>query len=368
MANFRRYFFIMPTLARFEREAHERVERGEGLTAELLIGRMAELFAEGYGREVEVDHERVGITWAQFSHLYEPFYVFQYATGISGANALARGVLAGRRTRPTAISPSSRRAIRPTRSTRSGPRVSISRRPSPSKRPSPSSPRSSTGSKRSCPAATDHSCSGSRRAAVALNDATASSPSRRARRASEASRHLGDDRADADARAVPERDDRADRGADVVDGRVVGDLARERDLPGVDGEADPPAPRFGAPRRAAGVEHDLREAVGPWPRESLEQVCTGEAGHERVRRSGDELGRRTRLQDAPVDEDADAIGERGRILEVVGDENRRQARSRRSSCSWMRTSAFVWASSAESGSSRRRTRGSWASARASATR
>jgi len=95
MANFRRYFFIMPTLARFEREMHERVERGEGLTSDLLVGRMAELFAEGYGEEVEIDRDRVGITWAQFAHLYEPFYVFQYATGISGAHALARGVLAG---------------------------------------------------------------------------------------------------------------------------------------------------------------------------------------------------------------------------------------------------------------------------------
>jgi len=44
MANFHRYFFIMPTLARFEREIHERVERGEGVTAELLDERMAELF------------------------------------------------------------------------------------------------------------------------------------------------------------------------------------------------------------------------------------------------------------------------------------------------------------------------------------
>jgi oligoendopeptidase F len=94
MANFRRYFFIMPTLARFEREMHERVERGEGLTSDLLVGRMAELFAEGYGGEVEIERDRVGITWAQFAHLYEPFYVFQYATGISGAHALAQGVLA----------------------------------------------------------------------------------------------------------------------------------------------------------------------------------------------------------------------------------------------------------------------------------
>ena len=95
MANFHRYFFIMPTLARFERELHERVERGEGLTAELLGDRMADLFAEGFGPDVELDRERVGITWAQFAHLYEPFYVYQYATGISGAHALARGVLDG---------------------------------------------------------------------------------------------------------------------------------------------------------------------------------------------------------------------------------------------------------------------------------
>jgi oligoendopeptidase F len=96
MANFHRYFFIMPTLARFEREIHERVWRGEPLTAESLIELMARLFEEGYGRELELDRERVGITWAQFpTHLYANFYVYQYATGISGAHALAERVLAG---------------------------------------------------------------------------------------------------------------------------------------------------------------------------------------------------------------------------------------------------------------------------------
>lgn len=95
MKNFHRYFFVMPTLARFEREVHERVARGEGLTAELLCDRMADLFTEGFGPDVEIDRERVGITWAQFGHLHEPFYVYQYATGIAGAHALARGVLDG---------------------------------------------------------------------------------------------------------------------------------------------------------------------------------------------------------------------------------------------------------------------------------
>jgi oligoendopeptidase F len=94
MANFHRYFFIMPTLARFELATHERVERGGSLTADYMLGLMADLFAEGYGDEVVLDRERVGSTWMQFStHLYANFYVYQYATGISGAHALARGVL-----------------------------------------------------------------------------------------------------------------------------------------------------------------------------------------------------------------------------------------------------------------------------------
>ncbi len=95
MDNFHRYFFIMPTLARFELEVHERVERGEGLSADDLINLMADLFAEGYGGEMHVDRERVGITWAQFGHLYVDYYVFQYATGISGAHAIARRILSG---------------------------------------------------------------------------------------------------------------------------------------------------------------------------------------------------------------------------------------------------------------------------------
>jgi len=96
MANFYRYLFLMPILATFEWEIHQRVERGEGLNAKSLMNLMAELFAEGYGGEVEIDPERVGITWAEFpTHLYLNFYVFQYSTGISGAHALADRVLRG---------------------------------------------------------------------------------------------------------------------------------------------------------------------------------------------------------------------------------------------------------------------------------
>lgn len=95
MNNLHRYFFIMPTLARFELEAHQRVERGAGVTASDLNSLMVELFQEGYGSEMHIDPDRVGITWAQFGHLYANYYVFQYATGISAAHALAGRILEG---------------------------------------------------------------------------------------------------------------------------------------------------------------------------------------------------------------------------------------------------------------------------------
>jgi oligoendopeptidase F len=93
MSNFKRYFFIMPILAQYELEMHERVERGEGLTADGMSAKIAELYGEGYGEQVVMDPDRVGITWAQFPHMYGNFYVYQYATGISAANALAAGVV-----------------------------------------------------------------------------------------------------------------------------------------------------------------------------------------------------------------------------------------------------------------------------------
>ena len=45
---------------------------------------------------MEFDRDRIGITWAQFGHMYMNFYVYQYATGISGAHALVDGILSGK--------------------------------------------------------------------------------------------------------------------------------------------------------------------------------------------------------------------------------------------------------------------------------
>ena len=98
--NFFRYFFQMPTLARFELETHQRAERGEPLTAASMIDLMADLFAEGFGPNFDMDRERVGMTWATFPHLFSDYYVYSYATGISGAHAAAGRIL---RKEPNAV-------------------------------------------------------------------------------------------------------------------------------------------------------------------------------------------------------------------------------------------------------------------------
>jgi oligoendopeptidase F len=96
MSNFHRYFFLMPILSQFEHTVHTWAEAGEPITADRMNEHLADLFTRGYGPAVHVDRQRNGIVWAQFPHLYTPYYVFQYASGIAAANALADDVLKAR--------------------------------------------------------------------------------------------------------------------------------------------------------------------------------------------------------------------------------------------------------------------------------
>jgi len=91
--NFHRYLFLMPILSQFEQQIHQAAEAGEALTADGMSATLYTLFQRAYGPAMRVDPARDGIVWAQFPHLYENFYVYQYASGIAAANALADGVL-----------------------------------------------------------------------------------------------------------------------------------------------------------------------------------------------------------------------------------------------------------------------------------
>jgi oligoendopeptidase F len=85
----------MPLLAQFELDMHERIERGEALSADEMSARTLDLLREGYGPGVALDDKRDGVMWAQFSHLYLNFYTYTYGLGLSAATALAEGVLHG---------------------------------------------------------------------------------------------------------------------------------------------------------------------------------------------------------------------------------------------------------------------------------
>ncbi|MFO7172110.1 MAG: oligoendopeptidase F [Bacillota bacterium] len=84
--------FRQTMFAEFELAIHERVERGEALTAESLCALYKELNVAYHGPEMVVDEE-IALEWARIPHFYRAFYVYQYATGISAAMALARQIL-----------------------------------------------------------------------------------------------------------------------------------------------------------------------------------------------------------------------------------------------------------------------------------
>jgi len=95
MITFHRYFFIMPTLARFELAVYTQAEKSQPLTVHFFNDLCANLFGEGYGDALTDDRPRTASTWSQFLHLYMPYYTFQYSVGISAAHAIAEGILSG---------------------------------------------------------------------------------------------------------------------------------------------------------------------------------------------------------------------------------------------------------------------------------
>lgn len=55
-----------------------------------MIDLLADFSVEGFGDAVSLDHKRaLASNGLRFLHLFEDYYVFQYATGISAAHALA---------------------------------------------------------------------------------------------------------------------------------------------------------------------------------------------------------------------------------------------------------------------------------------
>jgi oligoendopeptidase F len=76
--------------AEFEQRTHETAERGDPLTLDTLNEIYGDVF-ESFVPGVQND-DRTKLGWSRVPHFYGAFYVYQYATGISAAFALARAI------------------------------------------------------------------------------------------------------------------------------------------------------------------------------------------------------------------------------------------------------------------------------------
>ena len=89
---FKSTLFRQTMFAEFEKTVHEEVENGGVLTAEYLNSTYEKLNSEYFGPEMGKD-DMIQYEWSRIPHFYRSFYVYQYATGYSAANAIANRIL-----------------------------------------------------------------------------------------------------------------------------------------------------------------------------------------------------------------------------------------------------------------------------------
>lgn len=92
LEEFRGTVFRQTMFAEFEKIIHEKVEKGEPLTTDVLCEIYYGLNKDYYGPDMVVDEE-ISLEWARIPHFYNAFYVYKYATGFSAASALAQSIL-----------------------------------------------------------------------------------------------------------------------------------------------------------------------------------------------------------------------------------------------------------------------------------
>jgi oligoendopeptidase F len=94
MEQFRGTFYRQTMFAEFELRIHDMAEAGEGLSGARFTALYLELLRKYHGAGMQID-PLYAIEWAYIPHFYRNFYVFQYATSVSGAVFFAQSVLGG---------------------------------------------------------------------------------------------------------------------------------------------------------------------------------------------------------------------------------------------------------------------------------
>lgn len=92
LEQFKGTLYRQTMFAEFEKITHNMVENGETLTSDVLCKTYYDLNKFYFGEDIVLDEE-IALEWARIPHFYNPFYVYQYATGISAAIALSRKIM-----------------------------------------------------------------------------------------------------------------------------------------------------------------------------------------------------------------------------------------------------------------------------------
>lgn len=89
---FRTTVFRQTMFAEFEKITHEKMEKGESLTAQEFSKIYYDLNTLYHGKEMVVDKD-IEMEWARIPHFYNSFYVYKYATGFSAATSFSKQIL-----------------------------------------------------------------------------------------------------------------------------------------------------------------------------------------------------------------------------------------------------------------------------------
>jgi oligoendopeptidase F len=91
----RQTLFRQTQFAEFELRIHEKAERGEPLTGDVLSELYGDILKKYYGHDKGVCYidDKYTVEWAYVPHFYYNFYVYQYATSFTASTALSEKIL-----------------------------------------------------------------------------------------------------------------------------------------------------------------------------------------------------------------------------------------------------------------------------------
>jgi oligoendopeptidase F len=99
LENIKATVFRQTQFAEFELKMHEMVEKGQPITGDALATLYLDITRRYYGHDqkITVVDDYIAHEWSFVPHFYRDFYVFQYATSFTAAEALSAKVLSGDR-------------------------------------------------------------------------------------------------------------------------------------------------------------------------------------------------------------------------------------------------------------------------------